>query len=141
CDNPRCRPRGRQRPTLAQRSRLMTTITPKPTDVYAIPLSILNSKTGQIGPIPAGEVFTATSSSSAIGASITEALDGSPQLIVYPLTLPSANTMGIKVEVTVSTGDVAVDLTVDYAMPAAPGDITLGSPVLGSQPAPTAPGP
>jgi len=119
----------------------MITITLKPTDVYTWPLSIVDPATGQTEPLPAGEVFTATSTSPAVLATVNAAADGSPELVVKAATLPDANTLGIKVEVTDSTGDVAVDLTVDYPVPAAPGDITLGPASLTQQPAPTAPGP
>lgn len=119
----------------------MTTITLKPTDIYTIPISIVDPTTNQPEPIPAGDKFSAASSSPAVSATIGADDNGSPTLILNALTLPSPATMGVVVEVSDSAGDVAVDLTVDYSVPVVPGDITLGAAVITDQPAPTKPGP
>lgn len=119
----------------------MTTITLKPTDVYTIPISIVDPATNQPEPIPAGDKFSAASSSPAVSATIGTDSNGSPTLILNALTLPNEHTMGVVVEVSDSAGDVAVDLTVDYPVPAEPGEITLGTAAITEQPAPTTPGP
>ena len=119
----------------------MASITLLSTDVYTIPISIVDAATGQPEPIPAGDTFSASSSSAAVSAAVAADSNGSPTLVVNALTLPSENTMGITVEVTDSAGDVAVDLVVDYPVPAAPGDIVLGAAVVTTQTAPTKPGP
>jgi hypothetical protein len=118
------------------------TITLKPTDVYTITIGLVDAS-GAVVPVPAGDVFSATSSSPAIAATIGTDANGNPALIVNALTLPDANTMGMTVTISDSAGDVADTLTVDYPVPPAPDDITLAVPaaVVSTQPEPTAPGP
>lgn len=121
----------------------MATITLKPTEIHTIPLGIVDPNTNQSVPVPSGDVFSASSSSGSVSATIGTDASGAPALIVNALTLPGPSTMGVVVEVTDSAGDVAVDLTVDYPVPASPGDIVLntGGDVVTSQAAPTAPAP
>jgi hypothetical protein len=121
----------------------MATIVLKSTEVHTLTIGLVDPTTNQPEPFPAGDTFAASSSSPAVGAAIGSDANGAPALIVNALTLPSANTMGIIVEVTDSAGDVAVDLTVDYPVPPVAGDIVLntGGDVITTQPAPTAPGP
>jgi len=121
----------------------MTTITLLPTDIYTITISLINPTSGQPEPVPAGDVFSASASSPAISATIGTDAAGNPALFINAVTLPDANTMGINVSVSDSAGDVAATLTVDYPVPAQPGDNTLDTTnaVVTAQAAPTAPGP
>lgn len=116
-----------------------------PTDVYTIPITIpitittINPMLGATEP-----VFTAVSSSPAVGATIGADANGAPVLVVNALTEPDANTAtGITVEVSDSAGDVAVILEVPYPVPVVPGDIMLdlAAAVVTEQAAPTPAGP
>ena len=121
----------------------MPNIELKDTDTYLVTIVLLNAATGQPEPVAAGDVFTAASSSPALGATITADANGNPAVMINALTLPDANTMGMTVTISDSAGDVAFVQTVDYPVPLTPGDISLdvAAAVVGTQPAPTAPGP
>ena len=87
--------------------------------------------------VPAGDTFTATSASPAVGATVN-----GTDLVVNALTLPSPATASVAVTVTDSAGDVAYTLTVSYPVPVID-DIAanLAGDVVTEQAAPTTAGP
>ncbi len=113
------------------------TLTIKSTEVHTIPLELISEADGTTQPIPAGDTFTATSSSPAVGATVN-----GTDLVVNALTLPSAATASVAVTVSDSAGDVAYTLTVSYPVPVVD-DVAanLAGDVVTAQAAPTAPGP
>ena len=124
----------------------MTAITLTPTDVHHLSIGIVDPATQNAEPVPAGDTFSAVSSSPAIGATIDLDANGNQEVVINALTLPSAATMGQTVTVTDSAGDVAAVQAVDYPVPVTPvpGDIVLGvsnDATVTTQAAPTNPGP
>jgi hypothetical protein len=121
----------------------MDKIVLKPTDVYTVRIG-LKAADGSVEAVPAGDVFSVDSSLPAVvpGVIGTDA-NGEPTLAVNALTLPSAATMGMVLTVRDSAGDVALEIGVDYPVPAAPGDITadVAGATITTQDAPTAAGP
>lgn len=99
-------------------------------------------------PVPAGDVFSAASSSASLGVAVSLDAAGNQELVTTPLVIESdaANGGGgIVVTVTDSAGDVAGELSGADAInivtvPVVP-VIRLGAPTFTTQPAPTAPGP
>lgn len=121
----------------------MANITLTETGTWTITILLLDPVTGAPEPVPAGDVFSAASSSAAMGASIVQDANGNPAVFINALTLPGASTMGMSVTVSDDHGDVAFVQGVDYPAPVQPGDISLNvaGAVMGTQPAPTAPAP
>lgn len=129
------------------------------TGTYLVPLALVVDATGALAPVPAGDTFVATiagAGAASIAATPTPlpagvtvpgaggtSVGGEPGLLINAITLPDANTMGMTVTVTDSGGDVACTITVNYPVPPVVDDITadVANTVVGTQPAPTAPGP
>ena len=113
-----------------------------PTGTYTFQIVLFAEPSGVPEAISAGDVFTPVSSSPAVGVAFVPDANGLPQLVVIALTQPDANTAtGITVTVNDSDGDVAFVLNVNYPVPPQPGEITLGTVVVGTQAPPSAPGP
>jgi hypothetical protein len=121
------------------------------TQVGHFPLTLTSTTAAGVTttvPVPAGDVFTATSSSPSLGVAVANNAAGNQELVITPLVIESdaANAGGgIVVTVTDSNGDVAGELSGADAInivtvPVVP-VIRLGTPVFTTQPAPTAPGP
>lgn len=99
-------------------------------------------------PVPAGDVFSATSSSPSLGVAIANDAAGNQELVITPLVIESDTTNGgggIIVTVTDSNNDTAGELSGADAVsivtvPVVPA-VRLGVPTFSTQPAPTAPGP
>lgn len=113
------------------------TLTLLATDVQTITLGLVQDGTTTTAPIPAGDTFSATSPSPAIGVAVS-----GDAVTVNALTLPSTNTMGMAFDVTDSAGDTALTVIVNYPVPPVVDDITGTVTVAANgQPAPTAAGP
>jgi hypothetical protein len=118
------------------------------TQVAHFPLTLADPNTGAAIAVPAGDVFTATSSSPSLGVAISTDADGNQQLDVTPLVVQSDSQNGggnITVQVTDSNGDAAGELTGADAInivtvPVVP-QIRLGAVTFTQQAAPTNPGP
>lgn len=118
------------------------------TQVAHFPLTLVNQATGQVVPVPAGDVFTVTTSSASLGGAMSTDAGGNQQVDLTPMVLESDSANGggsITVTVTDSAGDIAGELSGVNAIsivtvPVIP-QITLGTPTFTTQPAPTAPGP
>lgn len=121
------------------------------TDVIHFPLTLtVTDATGAktTKPIPAGDVFTAVSSSPSLAVSVGLDASGNQEVVGSPTVLESdaANGGGgITIHVTDSAGDTAADVTGADAIniivvPPVP-QIALGTPTFTTQAAPTAPGP
>ena len=117
------------------------------TEVGHYPLTLVNPD-GTLAPVPAGDVFTAVSSSASLGVAVAPDAAGNQELVVTPLVLQSDTANGgggITVTVTDSAGDVAADLTgtdsINIVTVPVHAQITLGAPTRTTQAAPTAPGP
>ncbi len=117
---------------------------------WALTLTTTDPATGVTTtiPVPAGDVFTATSSSASLGVAIANDAAGNQELVTTPMVVRSDATNGgggIVVTVTDSAGDVAGELSGADAInivtvPVVP-VIRLGAPSFTTQAAPTAPGP
>lgn len=111
---------------------------------YALTLT----ENGVTVPVPAGDVFSAQSSSPSLGVAIANDAAGNQELVVNPLVLQSdaANGGGgIVVTVTDSNGDAAGELSgldaIDIITVPVVRQIRLGTATVTTQAAPTAPGP
>lgn len=121
------------------------------TDVMHVPLTLTTTDAAGVKttvPVPAGDVFTATSSSPSLGVAIANDASGNQELVATPLVLQSDAGNGggnITVTVTDSAGDTAGELTganaINIVLVPVVAAITLGAPTFTSQPAPTASGP
>ena len=108
-------------------------------DVAAIQIHTANAA-GVVEPAPAGDVFTATSSSPSLGVAIGKDANGNPTLILTPLVQVSP---GITVTVSDSAGLAVATQLVDIVQDNTPTNVVLdlADAVLTAQPVPTAPGP
>ena len=128
------------------------------TGTYLIPLGLVADASGAVAPVPTGDVFTAAvtgpgaASIAAVpaplpaGAALPDggtSVGGEPGLLINAVALPDANTMGMVVTVSDSDGDVACTITVNYPVPPVVEDVVadIANTLVGTQPAPTAPGP
>lgn len=121
------------------------------TDVMHVPLTLTTTDAAGVKttvPVPAGDVFTATSSSPSLGVAIANDASGNQELVATPLVLQSDAGNGggnITVTVTDSAGDTAGELTganaINIVLVPVVAAITLGAPTFTTQAAPTAPGP
>jgi hypothetical protein len=99
-------------------------------------------------PVPAGDVFTAKSSSPSLGVAIANDASGNQELVVTPLVLESSPANGggnITVTVTDSAGDTAAELSganaINIVTVPVVAAIHLGTASFTAQATPTAPGP
>lgn len=121
----------------------MPNIVLKPGDTWTITIERLNATTQAADPFPAGETFSFTTSSPAIGVTSGTDASGNAAAVLTTLTEPSVNTMGMNFTVNDSSGDVQFVQSVDYPPLPQPDDLSLNvaGAVVTSGPAPTAPGP
>ena len=112
-----------------------------PTEVHTITLGVVNKASGVVEPVPAGDVITAESPNPAIEAVVGVDAAGAVALVVRALMLPDTGTASVVIPVKDSAGNVATELTVEYLVPPASGDLVLdmtGAAVT-EQPMPPAP--
>jgi hypothetical protein len=108
-------------------------------EVVTISIETTNSN-GAVEPVPAGDVFTAKSSSASLGVAVSADKNGNPTLVLTPLVQASP---GISVTVTDSAGLAQATLVVDIVPDVTDTNIVLdvADATHTSQPVPTAPGP
>lgn len=99
-------------------------------------------------PVPQGDTFSATSSSTSLAVSVGPDAGGNQELITTPMVVESSPNNGggnIVVTVTDSAGDVAGELSGADAINIVPTPVTtvirLGTPTFTTQPVPATPGP
>lgn len=126
-------------PALTRKGVKMANFELKDDNVATITIQTADAS-GAIEPIPAGDVFTATSSSPSLGVSIGVDASNNPALILTPLVQVSP---GITVTVKDSAGLAQAALVVDIVADTTDTQIVLNTAgaVLSTQPTPTAPGP
>lgn len=108
-------------------------------EVVTIAIQTTNAA-GTVEPVPAGDVFTATSSSPSLGVAIGTTAAGGPSLVLTPLVQASP---GITVTVADSSGLIAATQVVDIVPDVTDTNIILdvAAATHVAQPVPTAPGP
>lgn len=121
-------------PTLTKKGILMANYELANDEVATIPI-LTKDSAGDVVPPPAGDTFTATSSSASLGAAVNGA-----SLVLTPMVKASPN---ITVSVADKSGLIMATLIVDIVPDMTPTNIVLDTAdaTLASQPVPTAPGP
>lgn len=104
---------------------MANTLELKPNEVHTLTLGIVNAETGLVEPAPMGNVFYAKSPSPAVDATVGVDAAGAPAVIVRAMTMPDPKTKTIVIPVTDSAGNKATEITVNYPVPVASGEITL----------------
>ena len=95
---------------------------------------------GNTEPVPAGDVFTASSSSPSLGVAIGTDASGNPAVVMTPMVQASPN---ITVTVSDSAGLMAASFVVDIVPDITPTNIVvdLADATHATQPTPSNPGP